>query len=337
MPVSRQLYLNVLGLEGNPSAEEIKRAFRDRAKMFHPDVSKEPNAQEKFVLITEAYEYLMDYQSGKIKSRQVFSEEQWAEQQKQQARARAAENARMKYEAFIKSDYYKSATSIADALDFFIIAITAFVLLLISYMAYRENGSSGLISALIIDVLAVSIFYYIARYTDTFSLSKYFHAFSYLFRWKYFHLFFLSIITIWVFFDIGLQTFIPVTTLLLTYISFPLIVFFLMRFFFKRNDVMLAFGIMPAFISFLLIVNYTFTGPVTEETYHYRPYDTEDSGESTLIYLENDVYDEFAGVRLFYYFGEVTSANTITYHTATGLIGLKVVKQHRFYMDYNWD
>ena len=41
-------YYEVLGINKNASEAEIKKAFRTLAKKYHPDVNKEPGAEEKF-------------------------------------------------------------------------------------------------------------------------------------------------------------------------------------------------------------------------------------------------------------------------------------------------
>lgn len=51
-------YYKVLGIGRTASADEIKKAYRKLAHKFHPDVSKEKNAKEKFQEIGEAYETL---------------------------------------------------------------------------------------------------------------------------------------------------------------------------------------------------------------------------------------------------------------------------------------
>jgi len=53
-------YYKVLGVERGASDEEIKKAYRRLARKYHPDVSKEANAKEKFQDVAEAYEPLRD-------------------------------------------------------------------------------------------------------------------------------------------------------------------------------------------------------------------------------------------------------------------------------------
>lgn len=55
-------YYEVLGVSKDASDEEIKRAFRKLAKQYHPDVSKEEDAEAKFKEIGEAYAVLSDPQ-----------------------------------------------------------------------------------------------------------------------------------------------------------------------------------------------------------------------------------------------------------------------------------
>ncbi len=54
-------YYKILGVERNASQEEIKKAFRNLARKYHPDVNKgDKNAEEKFKEINEAHEVLSD-------------------------------------------------------------------------------------------------------------------------------------------------------------------------------------------------------------------------------------------------------------------------------------
>jgi curved DNA-binding protein len=53
-------YYATLGVPRGADAEEVKRAYRKQARKYHPDVSKEKNAEEKFKDVQEAYEVLKD-------------------------------------------------------------------------------------------------------------------------------------------------------------------------------------------------------------------------------------------------------------------------------------
>jgi curved DNA-binding protein len=53
-------YYEILGVTRGADPDEVKRAYRKLARKFHPDVSKEKNAEEKFKEVQEAYEVLRD-------------------------------------------------------------------------------------------------------------------------------------------------------------------------------------------------------------------------------------------------------------------------------------
>lgn len=53
-------YYKILGVERGASEDAIKKAYRKLARKYHPDVSKEKNAEEKFKEVGEAYEVLQD-------------------------------------------------------------------------------------------------------------------------------------------------------------------------------------------------------------------------------------------------------------------------------------
>jgi curved DNA-binding protein len=53
-------YYEILGVTRGADADEVKRAYRKMARKYHPDVSKEKNAEDKFKEVQEAYEVLRD-------------------------------------------------------------------------------------------------------------------------------------------------------------------------------------------------------------------------------------------------------------------------------------
>ena len=53
-------YYEVLGIPRSASQDDIKSAFRNLARQYHPDVNKAPDAEERFKEINEAYGVLSD-------------------------------------------------------------------------------------------------------------------------------------------------------------------------------------------------------------------------------------------------------------------------------------
>ena len=59
MGMGRDFY-SVLGVPRNAPSEDIKRAYKRQALLFHPDKNKNPGAEETFKKISEAYSVLID-------------------------------------------------------------------------------------------------------------------------------------------------------------------------------------------------------------------------------------------------------------------------------------
>ncbi len=100
-------YHKILGLNKDAGRDDIKRAYRQLAKKYHPDINKSPDAHDQFIMITEAYEILTNHDLHEFYSRRETTRDTGTmRDQYEKAREEARENgrryARMKYEKFIQ-------------------------------------------------------------------------------------------------------------------------------------------------------------------------------------------------------------------------------------------
>lgn len=128
-------YYNVLGIPFDSTVADIKAAYRKKARLYHPDINQDPDAKEKFISATEAYEFLLANHE-KTKDDEAEYEramEDWRKYRQDRSRRRATAYARTSYQSFRKTKFYRT-TRIFDGTRIiygFIISI-----LVISYTIY---------------------------------------------------------------------------------------------------------------------------------------------------------------------------------------------------------
>lgn len=102
-------YHQILGIPLNAGKETIKRAYRRKAKMYHPDRNPSPEAREKFILAHEAYQYLIKNPETAYRrphGQKMSKADIMRAEAKERARekARAAHYAKMRYEQYKKEN-----------------------------------------------------------------------------------------------------------------------------------------------------------------------------------------------------------------------------------------
>jgi hypothetical protein len=173
-------YYEILGLQVNSSIDEIKRAYRKKARLYHPDINHLPDAKDQFIKLTEAYDFLIaNHDKGQLDEQDYFRiVEEWRKYRQDRSRQRAKYYARSSYAQFKNSRYYKS-TRILNAASIilnFAIAIIVLMFTIFGYILKLRNPVPGeesrtllsFILLLTISIILLSVsFIYLKAYIDT--------------------------------------------------------------------------------------------------------------------------------------------------------------------------
>ena len=123
-------YYNVLDIPLNSSIDEIKKAYRIKARMYHPDLNHSPGAKDKFISATEAYEFLIANFNNLTNDDEAFNQamEDWRKYRQDRSRQRARAYSQASYAKFRNTKFYR-ATRILDGTSIiFSLAISILVI-----------------------------------------------------------------------------------------------------------------------------------------------------------------------------------------------------------------
>ena len=139
-------YYNILGLPLNSSLEEIKKAYRKKARLYHPDINQSPDAKDKFIKVTEAYDFLMaNHEKGDLDDQDYFRiMEEWRKYRQDRSRQRAQYYARSSFVSFKNSKYYRSTRILnaSSAIFTLAISVTVLVFTIFGYILQTEESYS---------------------------------------------------------------------------------------------------------------------------------------------------------------------------------------------------
>ena len=173
-------YYEILGIQSNASIDDIKKAYRKKARLYHPDINPDPDAKDHFISITEAYEFLIEnYQKIKTDD-QLYQQamDDWRKYRQDRSRKRASVYARSSYETFKSTKFYKT-TRIFDGTSIifsFIVSIMVLVYTVYGYFFRLKHPIPGLekpsVFAFIMLLLLGMIFFvvsfiYLRAYQET--------------------------------------------------------------------------------------------------------------------------------------------------------------------------
>jgi len=130
-------YFKILGLEKGCTVDEIKKAYRTKARLYHPDINPSPEAKDKFIAATEAYEFLLTYRERIATDEEAFKQamDDWRKYRQFRSRRRARVYANASYERFTNTSFYKTSR-IFDGTTIVMAMVIAIMVLAIAVYGY---------------------------------------------------------------------------------------------------------------------------------------------------------------------------------------------------------
>jgi hypothetical protein len=324
----------ILGVSDDAPIEEIKRAYRAKAFLLHPDKNNSPTASADFIEITEAYEYIIAERSGRFRKYQspFTSTQSQKDKDYEEAKRKAREYAQMRYEEFEKTEAFQTVNALNTILDHLLFLIACGLLVSVPIVLTHFYEFTGLILGCLF-LLAVGrpVFAYIKSF---FQPTQLWIALMSLVETYFFRYIILTATNLYILLRVGLQTMLPV------YITVAIIVIpalvgygFLFRSKEKKERLFIAICLAPMIMNMLFLLNFFGSSHPTIEQYEIWDeisHTKSGSRQSTLIHLEHDIYDEYLGIRIFSDIRQMQNNEHIIYQFEYGLFGVRVLKEYRF-------
>ena len=323
---------SILGIQENSTINEVKKAYRKKAKLLHPDRNNSKNAHQEFIELNKAYEEIIYLKTNKSSSSNKFEEE--LRREREEARKRAERHAQMKYEEYINSDFYKNSQAAIDVFNQLYV-ISSILLLLTPFIFYLFKGLKGLGMGMIITFIFTGYWGRIFKMKIQLNPKSFFSSFLRLSKTTSFKLLAISATNLVLFFNYTLNTEISAFYLILFIII--LIGYYIYssksRFQKIKFDKELSINnlkILLAFNSFFAINCLFAFNEGIYETYNFQHQLTNTNEKTTYIHLENSKYNNQPWFRTFFDYDAMVDKNKITYTFKNGCLGLRVLVNSEF-------
>jgi len=340
----------LLGVEPGVSAENLKKAFRRKAKEIHPDRSNETDANEKFLALHEAYDFLSKLvhpDDPSVKSSLHVEElyKTWEQKERQRVRQQVKDQLKKKYTGnirYINDPIYEALEIVFVHFTFLLALFSVTILPMILILTY---GSTGIFMSVLANVFLLLFTMSAVRNLHRLNIRSFRYSFALLVNTKPARTILFISFNALVFFIYGINTLINLTHLFWGYtvISIVAVLIILLK---QRgkNSVVTTYDVYfwslnaaPTLMSFLLIINFIFSSSPVSENYTYTAHTRNSYVEggvshkrrSGLIELENGVYSSYTGIRLFINGTNLCDQGTITYTIEKGALGFNVLKHYQ--------
>lgn len=342
MAFSIESYYQALGLSKSASQEDIKRAYRKKAKVLHPDRNGSPEAHDHFMLLTEAYEYLTDLTTDHSDDQQsTVSFEDWHEHHKEEARERARKYARMRYETFTKTDYYKKSQAALTVWNHFYF-MSCIILLLSPLWGYIMKDWAGFFGGLFATFISVHFWADVFREKSKVNFRSFFHSAGIILRTKTFLYVITALANLCLFFIYTLNTQLTVWVIGADFVAIYTLFFLSLKLkvvhFAPITRKTIAACWIPSAFNLFFFINFAFSSNPTVEKFSFthkeewydRSYGRGGWEKVASIYLPDETYSAYSWFTVFFDFEAMENKREIGYTFEEGFFGLRVLKKHEF-------
>lgn len=145
-------YYRILHLAEGAGEQEIKKAYRQLAKRYHPDVNPSANARLRFIEVNEAYEFLSDpTRRASFRAKRQMSDQErmrreavyrdWVNRQQNAARQTAENNAGKSMDDFMQTRIYRTAMVVNRFYKYIFLFVGAIMIFvpMIKYMLMTDE------------------------------------------------------------------------------------------------------------------------------------------------------------------------------------------------------
>lgn len=341
MPYSK--YYKILNIPVGSSKQEIKRAFRRKAMLTHPDRNPNPNAKKQFLEVNTAYEILTGQRSlpqqrfkpaspgaNRPSKTQNHSAKNEQAKAREERREKLKEARRKKEEAYRNSPQFKKDLAIGIILDQIGYIVAAIVLSTVPFILIADP-----IVGIVIAIIAICLTYplwYRAIFTphQTINLKHFRLALKYIYANTHFRYYLFATINLTAILVFICNTFVSFS-LVVSLMAIPSFILLIKQ---KALDKTVtrkqwfhASSLGPLLVNLFFVLNFTFSHSTTDEYYKVSPY--YNRGSSFFMQFAQHEYENYPSIRFF-----MTSRNNFDSYvwlkTETGLFGIRVLKDYDF-------
>jgi len=330
-------YYEILGVSRDATPAEIKRAYRRKALEFHPDRSTDPNAHEMFIQINEAYDFLIN--QGNYSDPYQVSQDDWEESLKVASRNRAQEEARMRYEEYKNSDFYKAQLETAQSFDYVYLAISIFMLILFPIIAFLLFDGAGIVVAFIANLFMSPFTWTWIKRIPEYSLSEFGEAIGNMAKNRMVLRVFFGVTNLILAFNFTFKTLIPPYLMVLIY-GVPMVLVYLYTLLLSEDSRMFKYRFVGlAFIPFVLntffSINYIYAedkvsnAVLRAQLAKYRTVYGSNSSET--IFYRSEIREHYPFAMIHFKKPSSSGETGAIYVTSEGCFGIDVVTDIQFY------